>query len=550
MEHDPLLKRAPAQPTGPSARARSRLVYAVGGLLIGAGLALLWHAASPITVGVPAADRSAPPATLVIQQRPQVDTLHLRGNFLHVTDLHLDSNYLPGATLDSYCHRPPKKHQESDVVSGQFGAPVSSCDSPASLIDITFNWINRTVHDQLDFVVFTGDSARHERDEKLPRSVEEVTILNRYIASKFMAVLDPIKVPVIHVVGNNDIEPHNMLEPGPNRMLEGLYQAWKEYIPDDQRDTYLTMGYYTRELVPGRLRAVALNTQWFYSSNDFVGACRKSHHPGSRQLRWLEDILRQAASSDTDGQEGVIIVGHVAPEDGDYFNSCYKQYARLVARYRDTIRGQFFGHNNKDHFYFLAGDGKARRTRTSGKPARSEIGIAADQPVHVARRVPSVIKELLHHYRAVWADRDRTQFTVLNVAPSVVPVYNPAIRVMKYQVADGTIPARRTPAAGDLVHITQHQRPPSALPFATMLDYDQFWLNLTAANDEFDNAQSPGYYPDYELLYSARRQYDIPDLTFESYLDMSYRMVHNVTLRRQFAEFFCVMAGLQEDSYL
>lgn len=34
------------------------------------------------------------------------------------------------------------------------------CDSPPALIDLTFDWLKKEWVDEIDFVVWTGDSAR------------------------------------------------------------------------------------------------------------------------------------------------------------------------------------------------------------------------------------------------------------------------------------------------------------------------------------------------------------------------------------------------------
>ncbi|KAJ1969024.1 Endopolyphosphatase [Dispira parvispora] len=468
------------------------------------------------------------PTTIVsLPGTPNTFTDNPSGQFLHISDIHVDAHYRQGATLDSYCHRHAKHSDDEDSESvGRFGAPVSSCDSPVKLVDITFHWLKRTLAADLDFVLFTGDSARHERDDRLPRSVDEVVMLNRYVASRFLALFHPDITPVIHVVGNNDVEPHNLMEPGPNPMLQGLYEAWQEYIPIDQKDLYLTMGYYRRILQPGKLLVAALNTQWFHSSNDAVGACRKADHPGAQQLVWLQDILEQAQSTGAQ----VIIAGHVAPEFDDYYNSCYKRYSRLVVKYRDVIQGQLFGHNNKDHFYFLANDADSRRPNVKNTLLPTALDANDNLPgVSIQKGVPSLIKELMKHYKRVWADRKTTQYSVVNISPSIIPTYNPTLRKYRY--------------------VTGSTSPQFKRPYGTLLDYDQYWLNLTDANEQFTELGSPLYEPDFEFLYSARQQYNMPDLTTESYLDLAYRITQNKTLRREYAEFLCVMTNLHGGAY-
>lgn len=38
--------------------------------------------------------------------------------------------------------------------------PGSDCDSPMSLVNMTFDWLKKEWADEVDFVVWTGDNAR------------------------------------------------------------------------------------------------------------------------------------------------------------------------------------------------------------------------------------------------------------------------------------------------------------------------------------------------------------------------------------------------------
>ena len=86
------------------------------------------------------------------------------GNFLHITDLHHDPHYVSNVTARSRCHgrfqetkRP--KHMKRGI-SGSWGAPATVCDSPLSLIDATFEWLEKNWKNKIDFVIWTGDNAR------------------------------------------------------------------------------------------------------------------------------------------------------------------------------------------------------------------------------------------------------------------------------------------------------------------------------------------------------------------------------------------------------
>lgn len=101
------------------------------------------------------------PKTTPLEDSTNVE---LHGNFLHITDFHPDPNYVSNVTARSRCHevfqdakRP--RHMKKGI-SGPWGAPATVCDSPLSLIDTTFEWLENNWKNKLDFVIWTGDNAR------------------------------------------------------------------------------------------------------------------------------------------------------------------------------------------------------------------------------------------------------------------------------------------------------------------------------------------------------------------------------------------------------
>ena len=101
----------------------------------------------------------------------------------------------------------------------------------------------------------------------------------------------------------------------------------------------LTGGYYVVKIQPG-LRLISLNMNycnplnWWLFINDTDPA---------GQLVWFRDQLQAAE----DAGDKVHVIGHIPPGDG-----CLKAwswtYHKIVNRYADTVRGQFYGHTHKD----------------------------------------------------------------------------------------------------------------------------------------------------------------------------------------------------------
>lgn len=182
-------------------------------------------------------------------------------------DLHPDPHYKTHSSTakGSACHH-------GSGPAGVYGAETTDCDSPISLVNATFQWVKENLRDKIDFVVWTGDSARHDNDEAIPRTEKEVLDLNRFLVEKFVEVLgkpdnindtDPTNdliVPVIPTIGNNDILPHNVLAPGPNYWTRAYTDMWRNFIPEEQRHAFERGGWFYVEVIPNKLAVFSLNT--------------------------------------------------------------------------------------------------------------------------------------------------------------------------------------------------------------------------------------------------------------------------------------------------
>lgn len=79
-------------------------------------------------------------------------------------------------------------------------ASNSACDTPLSLVNLTFDWLS-SYSNSFDFVVWSGDSARHDSDPFLSRELDEIIELNTLVADKIKRTFPG--TPVIPAVGNN-----------------------------------------------------------------------------------------------------------------------------------------------------------------------------------------------------------------------------------------------------------------------------------------------------------------------------------------------------------
>lgn len=365
------------------------------------------------------------PAQVVLDE-PQPHPLHtgdhgLHGRFLHITDVHPDPFYKRGAHPSTACHRKkPKKKRRA----GYYGTAYKECDSPLALTNFTLDYLEERWSDEIDFVIWTGDSARHDNDDEIPRPLSEVYELNEAVAEKMKQIFSSKGIPVVPTIGNNDVWPHNTLLPGPNDITRTYSSMWSDFIPPESRASFLQGGYFSIEVVPGALAVVSLNTMYFYSSNEGVDGCPMSDDddPGNQQFTWFEDQLKMFRSR----QLQVWVIGHVPPTDGHYYSQCYGRYVELSLRFQDTILGHLFGHLNTDHFYFM----KADDVHVDGDANLGTLNLAD----HTA----SLFDMLVADFSRLPGPQDGLDYgdyAVVNVNPSVVPnPYVPTFRAYAYNV--------------------------------------------------------------------------------------------------------------------
>lgn len=360
----------------------------------------------------------------------------LSGRFLHITDMHVDGYYKEGAAVVSQCHwdAPHKKHG-GQWRSGYWGTPVSDCDSPLRLANATLQWVKQAFEPEpndavtgvpahpFDFILWTGDSARHEEDNAIPRTPQEILELNRYTVSLFEHYFP--HVPLVPNFGNNDIQLHNTMPGGPTKEIEAFSQIWQKHIPLGQREAFLRGGYFAKDVIPDKLGVISLNTLYFYDSNKAVDGCPRRRRrkkddnvdPGTLQLEWLAERLTEFRRRNMQ----VHLIGHVPPTAGNYFERCYDVYTELILRFQDTIVGQHFGHMNLDAFFVQ------ESAIVSKKHPRPKIPIVFKQ----------IEEDLRYDYESLPgnARTNMDLYSVFYEAPSMVPTYLPSLRVWTYNTS-------------------------------------------------------------------------------------------------------------------
>ncbi|CAJ2501600.1 Uu.00g044530.m01.CDS01 [Anthostomella pinea] len=393
------------------------------------------------------------------QQQPATQR-KLRGRFLHITDLHPDEYYKAHTSTeaDTACHR-------GRGPAGAYGAETSDCDSPLALVNATLDWISANLIDSIDFVVWTGDSARHDSDEEIPRHNKDILAMNRRTADAFQDTFSDEKglvVPVVPTFGNNDIYPHNILMPGPNDILKTYTDIWRSFIPEAQRHSFEFGGWFYTEVIPGKLAVFSLNTMYFFDRNAGIDDCVHPSEPGYKHFEWLRVQLQ---SMRTRGMKA-ILMGHVPPARTSakqlWDETCWQKYTLWLEKFRDVVVGSLYGHMNIDHFLLqdtkeidlAIVEGLRKKNVVSRETMDDDISIQSstdylkelrddwarlpdptilEQDVEEAGKKKHKKKKGKKGKKKLggpWAER----YQLTLISPSIVPNYFPTLRVIEYNI--------------------------------------------------------------------------------------------------------------------
>ncbi|KAG5221087.1 Endopolyphosphatase [Salix suchowensis] len=379
--------------------------------------------------------------TVVLSAPPQVPLQvevtkprKLRGRFLQITDLHPDPYYTNHASQSSACHRrkPKKEKQRSNL----YGTPFSECDSPLILTNFTLDFLDKHWASELDFVIWTGDNARHDNDRKLPRTPSEIYELNRAVASKMEKTFGSKGIPVIPSLAHvSDICSHthplnptsplvgrtlwkrvriaspanshrerlqHRLASHPRYVLITVNRIWKSFIPFPMYQVFQRGGYFHVEVVPNALAVISLNTMYFYDSNK--GTPRSTY-----------------SFSSSDGADSAIL-GSLTTLRRSNLASCGGVWVHGPGRSREpAIR--------------LAGG--AIDDVSGTEDAAVDLQLVA--PSQVSGKA-ELYKDLIEEFSALPKKAKEVNYDnygVINVSPPVVPnPYVPTFRVFSYNVSE------------------------------------------------------------------------------------------------------------------
>ncbi|MCJ1478646.1 Endopolyphosphatase [Lambiella insularis] len=406
------------------------------------------------------------------------------------------------------------------------GAETTDCDSPLSLVNATFEWIGTNLKDKIDFVVWTGDSARHDNDEQIPRTTEQVTSQNRMLVRKFVDVFgkkdhvndtnptNDFIVPIVPTWGNNDILPHNIFTKGPNIWTRTYLDIWKKLIPEEQRHGFERGGWFYVEVIPNRLVVLSLNTLYFFDSNAAVDGCSATSEPGYQHLEWLRiqlQFLRQRGLK-------AILMGHVPPARTEskmsWDETCWQKYTLWLHQYRDVVVGSVYGHMNIDHFILQdskevdllnqveLGDNTVQRPLSDNLSVQSAADYLTElrsewshlpkppksKPYKGKANHESKRRRKEHKFYDKIGGQWAEHYSLSLVSPSVIPNYFPTLRVIEYNISgldtnsnDGICLSKTAPQVGDVWEPQE---------IRSKDDFRNYWKLLTSWTHTIDKLSS------------------------------------------------------------
>ncbi|XP_033758813.1 acid sphingomyelinase-like phosphodiesterase 3b [Pecten maximus] len=253
------------------------------------------------------------------------------GWFWHVTDFHYDFSY---SGLDLSCN---------DVVTNHGKYGNYWCDSPWRLINSSVEAMKKFKLD-VDFILWTGDSVLHTRDEHLSLDINDGILTN--ITTLLKQAFGSTRIYA--TFGNHDYFPDAQFPPNNNELYNRTLENWLTWISDEREKENFLKGAYYSAVTDHGIRIVALNTNLYYTSDKLTANLTDP----AGQFAWLETLLTNSSVNN----EKVLITGHVPPGVVDTMSKPWmyqhfnKKMNDIILKYSDVIIGLHFGHEHMDNF--------------------------------------------------------------------------------------------------------------------------------------------------------------------------------------------------------
>eukprot|EP01050_Picozoa_sp_SAG11_P025722 SAG11_NODE_5903_length_1437_cov_1.684604_1_plen_343_part_10 len=290
----------------------------------------------------------------------------------HITDVHVDPWYTVGAGADGcYCETSapwaaapcPRMGPHCNVsrANGSTAAAVwgnseGNCATPLGLYKSAVAFMGKTKRTPL--VYFTGDFAEAGASaacvgHNATTAQQQILDVINWDWKTLQASLPSAKI--FGSLGNHDSVPgdlyYGMNDNGNGSQsweFNNLTDLWGGDIGTERAgiSTLRRGGYYATRPTKG-LTVISLNINYWVKQNPAVAKANSSAQlEGKRMMDWFAAELASARASG----DAVHVLGHQPPTGGAWYASYWPQYTALCAKYKDVIRGQFYGHIHVDQW--------------------------------------------------------------------------------------------------------------------------------------------------------------------------------------------------------
>ena len=279
------------------------------------------------------------------------------GHFLVYADSHVDP-----------CFGNWDRAEQTCFTKDNDGLPDYHMDAPVRLLKSAVKAL-RQRKNKPDFILFLGDFASHffhagPSGSQDPDDIRLglLTVFQKHVSIFRKEWADGCRqcAHPLMVMGNNDFFPNynaSIVDDSvvSERFLYQTSQVFQKNMLDDQDaiTTFRKGGYFALgpTATESNVTFLVLNTVLYSTQNPNVNL---SVDDPSGGFKWLKDELEFASSSGG----FVYIVGHIAPStdhwDGYpywlWFKKYVRRYEEITTKYKDIIKGQFFGHEHSDLF--------------------------------------------------------------------------------------------------------------------------------------------------------------------------------------------------------
>ncbi|CAG8514318.1 22627_t:CDS:10 [Racocetra persica] len=321
---------------------------------------------------------------------------------VHLSDWHYDSEYVEGYEVNCgepvCCRAPNAFGDKATTPAGKWGD--YNCDAPKRLIESMLEFLPTAVP-KVDFIISTGDLPPHDVWAETSSTITDNNNKTANIWRQFFTA-----APFFPVIGNHESAPVNSFPTSSisdiasvSWLYSTLSSQWNDWLSDDVLESIEKNGFYSAKLPKYKLRVLGINTNYFYKLNLWLLMRPREEWDPEWMLKWVVNQLDEAEKLG----EKVWILGHMSALDQDSFPSIGVYFSQIVARYKDTIVGQFYGHSHWDEFNVIY-------DKSINDPSKDPeaVGIAYIAPsvtsfknMNPAFRVyeiDKVTKKILNHY--------------------------------------------------------------------------------------------------------------------------------------------------------